>query len=196
MPFFFDRRTAGNLVSNIESMGSGGEDLIEDPDALEAAQEAANAVDPDDVYQAVDASWVPVLGPTGLQGMADASGLTTGRSPCRWRPRASPSRGTRFRPRKGRARTRVLSRFWCRRETPRGLENSSARTQTRQRCGPDDRRRRRTALTTRRPIRDARSSPGRSCCCSQSSSASPICPATSHAYSAASSPITSPETHT
>lgn len=78
MLFFFERGQAQNLVSNIESMGSADEDLIEDPEALEAAQEAANAVDPDDIYEAVDASWVPVLGPTGLQGLTDASGLTTG----------------------------------------------------------------------------------------------------------------------
>lgn len=78
MLFFFERGQAENLMSNIENMGSADEDLIDDPAALEAAQEAANAVDPDEIYEVVDATWVPVLGPTGLQGLSDASGLTTG----------------------------------------------------------------------------------------------------------------------
>jgi hypothetical protein len=70
-------------------------DLIDDPEALAAAEAAARGVDPDDVYEQVTDEWVAVLGPSKLSGLVDNAGfaaklvttpLEAAGIPCAWDP--------------------------------------------------------------------------------------------------------------
>lgn len=67
-PLFYEDSLGEKLVDAINSMPSADDELIDDPAALEAAQAAANAVDPDVENTVAGPDWVALYGPERLGG--------------------------------------------------------------------------------------------------------------------------------
>lgn len=71
---------AGGPAATDDSAGWDGEAVVEDPEALEAAERAVANVDATELYSQFDDSWVDVLGPVSLAnvtGSLTAFGLTS-----------------------------------------------------------------------------------------------------------------------
>lgn len=73
-PLFYEDSLGAKVAERLVHLPSADDELVEDPAALEAAQEAVNAEDPYAIYGKVDPDWVPVFGPSKLSGMIDIAG--------------------------------------------------------------------------------------------------------------------------
>ena len=99
-PLFYEDSLGAKLAEKaneaLDRVGSADDELVDDPAALEAAQAAANAVDPYAAYDKLAPDWVVVWGPERLGGQQleidqnatlltmplDAEGVSYAWSPC------------------------------------------------------------------------------------------------------------------
>lgn len=74
-PMFYEVSLGAKVAEQWGRLGSADDELLDDPGALEAAQRAANAEDPEAVYAEMTEDWVPVFGPSKLSGIIDVAGF-------------------------------------------------------------------------------------------------------------------------
>jgi hypothetical protein len=73
-PMFYEDSLGAKMVDAWNKLGSADDALIEDPEALRAAQREVNGEDPEEIYSEVEPDWVAVFGPSKLSGLLDSAG--------------------------------------------------------------------------------------------------------------------------
>lgn len=75
-PLFYEDSLGAKVAEAFDGLPSADDELVDDPNVLDAAQAAVNGQDPQAVYQRVGSDWVAVFGPSKLSGILDAAGWT------------------------------------------------------------------------------------------------------------------------
>ena len=59
------------------ALATGDDGLVDDPEALAAAERRVRGIDPEEVYEQFGEDWVVILGPSKVSGITDEAGFTS-----------------------------------------------------------------------------------------------------------------------